>query len=169
MNSPQGSGLPSPLLPMLTEIAEYLDSINRQRSKIWKTLESADSACLNWAPTNDEINSLFVLGTHVVGSEHGWIFEILGNGEKTRNRPAEFLAQGNDIHLLRAEFERVAEETRQVLSALTGEDLQTTRNRESHGDVTVRWILLHVIEHSSEHLGQMELTKQLWEQTRIRD
>ena len=154
---------------MLSEIAEYLDSINRQRTKIWKTLEAADPACLNWAPTNDETNSLFVLGTHVIGSEHGWIFEILGDGEKTRNRPAEFLAQGNSLDNLREEYEREAEETKRVLSALTSEDLQTTRNRESHGDVTVRWVILHVIEHSSEHLGQMELTKQLWEQTRMRD
>ena len=125
--------------------------------------------CLNWAPTNDETNSLFVLGTHVIGSEHGWIFEILGNGAQTRNRAAEFSAQGNSIEKLRAEYERVAAETKQVLSALTDEDLKTTRYRESHGEMTVRWILLHVIEHSSEHLGQMELTKQLWEQNKIRD
>lgn len=149
---------------MLTEVSEYLSSISRQRARIWKTLETANPACLNWTPTKDESNSLFVLGTHVIGSEHGWIYEILGNGEKTRNRAAEFLSQGTDLSALKSEYERVAEETKKILEALTEDDLKTTRHRESHGDVTVRWILLHVIEHSSEHLGQMELTKQLWEQ-----
>lgn len=148
---------------MLTEISEYFDSINRQRTKIFAVLAKAPAEALNWAPTNAETNSLYVLGRHVIGSEHGWIYEILGNGEKTRNRPTEFLAQGTDLDALRVEYERVAKQTATVLENLTEAALETTRYRESHGDVTVRWILLHVIEHSSEHLGQMELTLQMWE------
>lgn len=149
---------------MLTEISEFHQSINRQRTKIFAVLEKAPLEALNWAPTNDETNSLYVLGTHVIGSEHGWIYEILGDGEKTRNRPAEFLVKGSGLDGLRAEYERVAQQTAKVLEGLTKAELETTRYRESHGDVTVRWILLHVIEHSSEHLGQMELTLQMWEQ-----
>lgn len=38
--------------------------------------------------------------------------------------------------------------------------------REGHGDVTVRWILLHIFEHSSEHVRQMGLTQQHWEKKR---
>lgn len=150
---------------MSTEIAEYLDSINRQRARIWQTVESADPRSLNWTPTGQQTNSLFVLTTHVIGSEHGWIYEILGNGAQTRNRPAEFSARGDNLDGLRVEYERVAEETSRVLLALTDSDLGTTRHCAGHGDKTVRWIILHVIEHISEHLGQMELTKQLWEQT----
>lgn len=148
---------------MLTEASEYLQSINRQRTKIFAVLEKAPIAALNWAPTNDETNSMYVIGTHVIGSEHGWIYEILGNGEKTRNRSAEFSVKGSGLDALRAEYQRVAQQTEKVLDALTEADMTTLRFRESHGDVTVRWILLHVIEHSSEHLGQLELTLQMWE------
>ncbi len=151
---------------MIHEISEYLNSIERQRAKIFATLENAPRDAWNWAPTNDETNSLFVLATHVIGSEHGWIFEILGRGAETRNRPAEFLAKGESLDALRAEYERVGNETREIFEHLTEQDLSTTRYRESHGDVSMRWIILHVIEHSSEHLGQMELTKQLWEAKR---
>ncbi len=149
---------------MLSEVAEYLKSVESRRAKIFQTLESAPPDSWNWTPTNDETNSLFVLATHCIGSEHGWIFEILGRGEKTRNRSAEFLVKGNALEDLRAEYERVGNETREILLALTNEELLTTRSRESHGEVSVRWIILHVIEHLSEHLGQMELTKQIWEQ-----
>lgn len=149
---------------MLTEISEYLSSIQGQHDRILKTLQAADPASLNWTPTKDETNSLFVLGTHVIGSEHGLIFELLGNGARTRNRPAEFLAQGTNLDSLRLEFQRVEQETIQILTPLTEDDLRTTRFREGTGDVTVRWIILHLIKHLSEHLGQMELTKQLWEQ-----
>lgn len=149
---------------MLTEISEYLYSIDRQRARILETLETADPASLNWTPTRAETNSLFVLGTHVIGAEHGLIFELLGDGPRTRNRPAEFLAQGTNLDNLRLEYQRVADETRQILTRLTEKDLETTRYREGTGQVTVRWIILHLIKHLSEHLGQMELTKQLWEQ-----
>lgn len=157
---------------MLTEVSEYLNSIERQRARIFATLENAPSESWNWAPSGDETNSLFVLATHVIGSEHGWIFEILGRGAETRNRPAEFramadiAAKAESLDALRAEYERVAKQTRAIFENLTEQDLTTTRYRESHGEVSVRWILLHVIEHSSEHLGQMELTKQLWEAKR---
>jgi hypothetical protein len=28
--------------------------------------------------------------------------------------------------------------------------------------VTVRWSILHVIEHTAQHVGHMQLTRQLW-------
>lgn len=154
---------------MLPEVAEYLNSIESRRAKIFTVLESSSREAWNWVPTGDETNSLFVIATHVIGSEHGWIYEILGRGEQTRNRAAEFVAmadiaaKGNSLESLRGEYERVGNETREILSKLSEQDLSSTRDRESHGTVSVRWIILHVIEHSCEHLGQMELTKQLWE------
>lgn len=151
---------------MLPEITEYLDSLDRQRTKIFETLEGAPREAWNWMPTGDETNSLFVLAKHCIGSEHGWIFEILGRGQQTRVRSAEFVARGEAPDDLRAEFQRVANETRKVLGALTEDELVTARFRESHGQVSVRWIILHVIEHFSEHLGQMYLTKQLWEDSK---
>jgi uncharacterized damage-inducible protein DinB len=154
---------------MLPEVSESLEFIERQRAKIFAVLENAPRDAWNWTPTKDETNSLYVIATHVIGSEHGWIFENLGRGAKTRNRSAEFVAmadiaaQGDALDALRAEYERVGNETRAVLSALTNDELSTTRVTQTHGEVGARWILLHVIQHSSEHLGQMELTRQLWE------
>lgn len=149
---------------MLPEAGEYLNWIQDRRNKIFEIVDHAPAEAWNWTPTNDSTNSLFVLAKHCIGSEHGWIFEILGRGKKTRNRDSEFVTKGSTLEDLRAEYQRVGQETRDVLSELTIDDLATTRFREGHGEVSVRWILLHVIAHLSEHLGQMELTKQLWEQ-----
>lgn len=149
---------------MIPEIEAYYESITRLRGNILKTLDGLSPEALNWKPTDGEANSLFVLATHSIGSEHGWIFETLARGEKTRNRPAEFFAQADDLIALRTQFERVSGETTEIFSQLTEEDMQTTRHNEPRGDVTLRWIILHVIEHLSEHLGQMYLTRQLWEE-----
>lgn len=152
---------------MLPEITQALENLRVLRGKIFETLDGLDAGALNWSPTREGTNSLFVLATHCIGSEHGWMFEILGRGEQTRNRPAEFRAQGNDLTALREQYALVTQETETLLAARTPEELATTRYRENFGDVNERWIILHVIEHYSEHLGQMYLTRQLWEQQSI--
>ena len=151
---------------MLPELQESTEHLRVLRAKIFETLDGLDAEALNWSPTRENTNSLYVLAAHCIGSEHGWMFEILGRGEKTRNRPAEFLARGNDLSALRAEYERVTQETEMLLATRTAEDLLTMRARTNLGEVSERWIVLHVIEHYSEHLGQMYLTRQLWENLR---
>jgi uncharacterized damage-inducible protein DinB len=148
---------------MIPEVAEYAASIRRQRDKVFETLERVGPDGWDWTPTNEETNSLYVLATHCIGSEHGWIYEILGRGAKTRVRSKEFQARGRSLGELRATYTQVAEETDSVLAGRTEADLSTTRVRENADPVSERWILLHVIEHYSEHLGQMYLTAQLWE------
>jgi uncharacterized damage-inducible protein DinB len=148
---------------VLPEIQCYLDTLRELRANVLKTLEGVDAAGLNWTPTEDRTNSLFILGAHSIGSEHGWIFETLHQGPKTRNRPAEFLEKGEDVTALRQQYERTAQETEEILSALPEASLATTRNTGRHGSVTARWIIVHVIKHYSEHIGQMYLTRQLYE------
>ncbi len=158
---------------MIPEISDYLASIERQRARVFAALEQAPPEAWNWRPTRAETNSLFVLATHVIGAEQWLILELIGGAAATRNRPAEFVATANPaapaqtLDALRAEYERVASETRALFERLTAADLTSTRHRAGQGDVSVRWIILRVIEHSSEHLGHMELTKQLWEDSKI--
>jgi uncharacterized damage-inducible protein DinB len=153
---------------VLPEIQCYVETLRDLRANVLNTLDGVDAAGLNWTPTNDRTNSLFVLGTHCIGSEHGWIFETLHQGPKTRNRPAEFLAKGEDVRALGQQYEQTAKETEEILSALPEVSLATMRNTERHGSVTARWIIVHVIKHYSEHLGQMYLTRQLWEESSTR-
>lgn len=148
---------------MLPEIECYLDTLRDLRANVLKTLEGVDAAGLNWTPTNDGTNSLFVLATHCLGSEHGWIFETLHRGPKTRNRPSEFLAKGDDLGALRTQYAQAGRETQEILGALTEADLAKTRDAGAHGTVTARWIVVHVVKHYSEHIGQLYLTRQLLE------
>lgn len=150
---------------VLPEIRSYIDELRELRGKVLKTLDGVEAAGLNWTPTKERTNSLLILGTHCIGSEHGWIFETLHRGPKTRNRPGEFLVKGDDIVMLRQRYAQTERETQEILGALTEEELATTRNTEGYGAVTTRWIILHVVKHYSEHIGQMYLTRQLWEES----
>jgi uncharacterized damage-inducible protein DinB len=152
---------------MSSEIELYRERLRDLRAKVLKNLEGLDADALNWTPLAHATNSLFVLATHVNGSEHGWIFETLHQGSKTRNRAAEFEARGEAMTALRAQFDATARETEKILEDLSIKDLEETRQglgvRHGSRVMTVREIILHVIEHYSEHIGAMELTRQLWE------
>jgi hypothetical protein len=45
------------------------------------------------------------------------------------------------------------------------QDLEATRVRRSDGrEFTVAWALMHALDHATSHLGQIQMTRQLWEQ-----
>ncbi len=152
---------------MLPEISTYLDRLNALRTEMFKTLQGLDERGLNWTPLPQGTNSLFVLATHTLGAEHGWIVEIIGGVPPTRVRAQEFLAHGSSLDQLRAQFDAVARDSERILQPLTAADLNQTRVREPYGTVTVRWIVIHVLEHYAEHLGQVRLTRQLWEKREL--
>ncbi len=151
---------------MLSEVSNYLEHLTALRSEMWQTLEGLDTEALNWTPLPQGTNSLFVLATHSLGAEHGWIAEIIGGEPPTRVRAQEFLAHGESLTELHTRFEAVARESERILPALIENDLNRTHAHEPYGTVTVRWIIIHIIEHYAEHAGQMSLTRQLWENKR---
>ncbi len=151
---------------MLSEVATYHDRLNALREQVLKTLEGLDAETLNWKPLASDTNSLFVLATHLIGSEHGWLGETLAGEPKTRVRPEEFVARGDNLNDLAARFEETARDTTRILAGLKESDLEQMFPEERRGTVSGRWIILHVIEHYAEHLGQMRLTRQLAENRR---
>ncbi len=119
---------------------------------------------LNWRPfvSNDaEIsNSFTVLVTHVCGAEHYWIAEIIGGKPPSRDRNAEFAAKTDHHDVLIDLLHRTSRETKEILSALRSKDLAGLRMVNGK-EVPVRWAILHVIDHTSLHLGHLQMTYQI--------
>lgn len=150
---------------MLTELNNYLQRIEDLRGQMTRLIADLPAEALNWRPIQggDEhvTNSLAVLTAHAAGAEHFWIAEVVGGRPATRNREAEFAATAVSASELVQLLERTAQETREVLSALSESDLNATRQVQER-IVPVRWCVLHVIDHTSLHLGHMQITYQLW-------
>ncbi|MCA9918585.1 MAG: DUF664 domain-containing protein [Anaerolineales bacterium] len=151
---------------MLMEAAAYLERIEDLRAQIGKILQTVPQEALNWRPDEEteshEMNSLAVMATHVAGAEHFWIGEVVGRLPATRNRDAEFETVVADTAVLQQKLETVRSQTRTILQALSQDDLdgvRTARDRQ----VTTRWAILHVIDHTALHLGHMQMTAQLWQ------
>ncbi len=151
---------------MIPECAAYLERINNIRGQIVDLITGLPAEALNWRPVEGQddhaTNSLAVIAAHVAGAEHFWMHEIIGRNSPTRVREEEFHTAVEDPGPLLEKFRQAGDQTRAVLSALTAEEVNGTRKANGRS-VKVRWAILHVIDHSSLHLGHMQLTLQLWQ------
>jgi len=150
---------------VLSERDNYLQRIEDLRGQVRALIADLPAEVLNWRPTENfeehATNSLAVLAAHVAGAEHFWVAEVIGDRPRTRDRDAEFKLEVADAAELIRRLDAVGAETREVFSALTEADLDGTREA-SGKTVAVRWGILHVIDHTSLHLGHMQITYQLW-------
>ncbi len=150
---------------MITELTNYLERLEDLRGQISSLVAGLSAEALNWRPlqgTGDHAtNSLAVLAAHSAGAEHFWIAEVVGGHPATRDREAEFATLAASSAKIIRLLEKTALETREVFLTLKDTDLEDTRQTAGR-TVPVRWCLLHVIDHTSLHLGHMQVTFQLW-------
>jgi len=150
---------------VINELANYLQRLDDLREQTSGLVAASTAEALNWRPlpgTGDHAtNSLAALAAHSAGAEHFWIAEVVGGRPATRDREAEFARLAASPAEIIQLLENTALETREVFLRLRDTDLAETRETAGH-TVPVRWCLLHVIDHTSLHLGHMQVTFQLW-------
>lgn len=150
---------------MLKEVQAYLTKLDGLRNQAKALLEGLSPEALDWRPIQAEgelaTNSLAVLAVHLAGSQTYLVKEIIGRTPIQRDREAEFVAKGVSVTELKSRLDAAAKITQEVLSPLTEHQLEESRKFRDRTE-TVRWGILHVIEHFAIHLGHMQLTRQLW-------
>ncbi|MCL5611034.1 MAG: DinB family protein [Chloroflexi bacterium] len=150
---------------MISELDNYLNRLDDLHNQISGLIAELPSEALNWRPIEGKddhaTNSLAVLVAHLAGAEHFWIAEVIDGRPETRDRDAEFVTVAASATEIIRLLEKTAGETREVFSTLNESDLNGTRQTKGRV-VPVRWCILHVIDHTSLHLGHMQITYQLW-------
>ena len=151
----------------MSETQGYIQIMREQQAELVKACAGLGAEALNWRPIATDANSIYALAMHTSGSAAFWIHQVIGGVDIKRNRDAEFVARGDDLREWQARLEQTMAASEEVLRRLNDADLQRVLKvgAEEH---TVRWCILHVIEHYNEHLGQMRLTRQLWENRHAR-
>ena len=149
---------------MIKEIQGYLTTLNELQDQIKILLEGLPQEDLDWRPIQAEgelaTNSLAAMVTHVAGSGTYLIKEVIGRQPIHRDREAEFLTRGMNASTLKARLDAAAKVIEEVLSPLTVSQMEEDRKYRDR-TATVRWVILHVIEHTAQHVGHMQLTRQL--------
>ena len=114
-----------------------------------------------WWRANGQSNSAGNLLLHLNGNVRQWILGGVGRQEHERNRAAEFAARtGPPAAELLATLDRTLDEVDQVLAALTPAALLEPRTIQGR-DTTALAAIFHVVEHFSQHLGQIILIAKL--------
>jgi hypothetical protein len=149
------------MIPEIEECANILDGI---KDEILDTIRGLDEAALNWTPlSTDMTNSVYSLVVHICGSESQMIHHLVGGLEINRDRDAEFIAKGKSATELEVLMKNASKTTREVLESLEPEKLTEERDSGLWGVFTVRRAILRQINHQALHLGQVQLTKQMYE------
>ena len=133
-------------------------------------IDGAPPAALNWRPGGDDTNTIAVLTVHALHSTRSWLAVALGAPLPQRDRPSEFVATAEDVQALQLFIEEMERETLVLIDAV-GAAIDWAAQRPTHvrprADQSptepAAWALLHALEHLREHVGQMLLTRQLWD------
>lgn len=145
-------------------IEDYIERLQAQKKAAASALEGLPTEALDWVPGKD-MSTLGALATHLAGAARVWIVQVAGQQEIERDRDAEFATRGMDAAALMAVMESAVKEAESVLESLSLEDLGAMRYFPRHDkEYSVMWALLHTLEHWAEHVGHMQLTRQLWDQ-----
>ncbi len=146
------------------QIATVLERIARG---VIEMLADVPQDLLNRQIPLPEANSLFALATHLLGSGEFWVLTLAGGRDVGRDRDAEFRASGT-FEQLKERSDRWLAAVHEVLDGMPSEPLNRiaqppTAYRGMVGDepMTVRACLLHAVEHSALHQGQIEITRQM--------
>ncbi|HET9830446.1 MAG TPA: DinB family protein [Vicinamibacterales bacterium] len=130
------------------------------RTQIRLSVEALTDEGLWWR-ANEQSNSVGNLLLHLNGNVRQWILAGVGKQADFRHRAAEFAARsGPPAAVLLADLDQTLDDVVRVLAGLSDEDLLTMRTIQGR-DRSVLEAIFHVVEHFSQHLGQITLIAKL--------
>ena len=103
-----------------------LDEIRAANEEFRKSVDGLDGDGLNWRPATEGTNSLFVLGSHMVGVQRMMVSTAVG-ATIERDRSEEFRAVGQEGKALLQTLERAEVEVAQWLESIISANLQEIR------------------------------------------
>ena len=139
---------------------DYMKCLESLHNDLKGALDGIGQDGLDWNP-GAEMNSLGVLVAHVCGSEHYWIGDVVAGEPSGRDRPAEFRTQGVPVESLGEKLDASYAYVQLVLESLSLADLVVDRRvPRDNRQVTVGWVLGHVLAHVGVHAGHAQVTRQ---------
>ena len=143
------------------------DVVQDALGELRRALEGADTATLNAVPAGPGSNSLAVLGAHALSSTRSWLALATQAPLPPRDRPAEFRTSVQDPAGFLTWVDAEAEACRRLLMDADSFDpahvgfAPWRGGAEAEEPVTAGWALLHAVAHLREHVGHVQLTRQV--------
>jgi hypothetical protein len=147
-----------------TELDEYLWFIDDFLDTMAGIVEGLGDDLANTRPTLPGANSPYAILTHCLGVMAWWGGEMVAGHDVERDRPAEFTATGPTAEL-REKVRRARAEFTHDLEHLDGSAPPARTPDADYADLpygrTQGGVLLHVLQELAQHLGHLEITRDL--------
>lgn len=155
------------------EIGFYLSGIEKVRAQIREAAAdlTQEELARRVTPTAHQIGNLIL---HLVECEASWIHETVGgralDEEEKRfahicdTTETDFAAKNYSAAECIERLDRIGRRSREILARFTDEDLEKFFGFERGGkkyEASLRWILIHLVEHEATHKGQITMLKRL--------
>jgi len=146
-------------------VLPFAQNLKRLHDDIFAAAEPLTDREINWAHPQLS-NTIGILLRHVAGSERHWIIEVVGGRKVPRDRDAEFGHEPLSKERLLADLRAAYDEVRIVMESLSAADLIREIEvpaRNERRMLPAGWALLHSLQHTAYHLGQIQLFKKMAE------
>lgn len=148
------------------EAASFWRYISSSLDRLVQLSQTIDSDGLDWSPPAPGTNKIAVLVVHTLGNAEENILQTLCGQPVGRDRSGEFASRAATTDELRARWQDLRPRLKAALSQLTTVDLNSDKQHPRRGPIPGREVLIVVARHAAEHLGQAELTRDLYLATR---
>jgi uncharacterized damage-inducible protein DinB len=144
-------------------IEDHWKTLDELHADIFEAVEPLTDDQINWRHPALS-NSIGILLRHVAGSERWWIGEVIGGRPMHRVRDTEFEHERLQKAPLVAGLREALALVKGVLEQTTPADLGQVLEGERRGKpyrYTKEWALLHSLQHTAYHLGQIQLFRKM--------
>ena len=114
------------------------------------------------AMTSTGLSPLNIVG-HLAACEIGWFYEKFGGGEIDPfwEPYGEFELQGDEtVDSMLALYAEACGRSRAVVARTQSLDALSAEPHSVWGHVTLRWVLLHMLEETARHAGHLDLMRE---------
>jgi len=122
----------------------------------------------NWRPALglEDVNTFFALLTHLIASGEFWVLSVAAEQPTHRVRSTEFIATG-DVAALRASAAAWLAGCETMLAALNPADFERVVHYNAivtgtPSTDTIANCLVHAVDHTANHLGHLQILRQIW-------
>lgn len=152
--------------PISLNQEDFLLFTDRALDKMLQIIEELGDDLANRTPDLPDANSPYAILTHCIGVADYWVGDLIGNRGIPRDRAAEFTATGTAAEI-RPKVQALKQRLREDMAKIDGPAVpkhgQPTSYNPAGGPAnwTQGATLIHAYEELAQHLGHMEITRDL--------
>ena len=142
-------------------IAAIRDSICESNDRLFACLDGLTPGQLNWTPPAEGANSIYAIASHALSAAAGLILVRAFHQQVETPPHAGWGAEGESAEPLRARWQELRPRIHQTLTRASQADLERECEHPRLGKMSAWQMLLLANRHTSEHIGHIELTRDL--------